>query len=134
MADTWLSCQKKTEMGVVKSCSCIAGLSLHRGNTRDLKHGKAMILRKRAQFIISGRVQGVCYRMYACREAESLGLTGWVRNRPDGTVQLVAEGEESDLMAMRAWCARGPSYAIVRGVEEEYFEATGEFDGFTVTY
>lgn len=72
--------------------------------------------------------------MYACRQADFLGLTGWVRNRPDGTVELVAEGDEDELHKMLLWCAEGPSYAVVRGVEEEYSEATGEFESFTTVY
>ena len=89
---------------------------------------------RRGHFVVAGRVQGVCYRMYACREAERLGLTGWVRNVRDGTVEIIAEGEESALGAFLGWCRRGPSHARVTGVRDEYSGATGEFSGFGVTY
>ena len=90
-------------------------------------------MKKRGHFIAEGRVQGVCYRMYACDEATRLGLTGWVRNVMDGTVEVVAEGEEDALRALLAWCRAGPSYAHVTGVKEEYLDATGEFDSFQIT-
>jgi acylphosphatase len=72
--------------------------------------------------------------MYARREAQRLGLTGVVRNLRDGTVEIVAEGDESALDAFLAWCRRGPSYARVTGVTEQYSDATGEFSGFEITY
>jgi acylphosphatase len=72
--------------------------------------------------------------MYSLDEATRLGLTGFVRNLRDGTVEIVAEGEEADLLKMLAWCREGPSYANVTGVKEEYSEATGEFESFRVTY
>lgn len=85
-------------------------------------------------FVVSGRVQGVCYRMYACDEAERLGLTGWVKNLSDGTVEIVVEGEESDVKQFLQWCRRGPPHARVTGVKEEYSPATGEFGSFSITY
>ena len=91
-------------------------------------------MKKRGHFRVEGRVQGVCYRMYACKEAERLGLTGWVRNCPDGTVEAVAEGEERDLVSFRAWCAKGPPYARVTAVGESYGDASNAFEGFRVRY
>jgi acylphosphatase len=91
-------------------------------------------MKRRGHFFVSGRVQGVCYRMYACREAERLGVTGWVRNLPDGTVESVAEGEEDALAAFRDWCGRGPPHARVTRVEESYLDATGEFPDFRIAY
>lgn len=85
---------------------------------------------KRAHFIVEGRVQGVCYRMYACEEAQRLGITGWVRNKSDGTVEIIAEGEEKALGDFLVWCRRGPSYARVTGVRHDYSEAKGEFEDF----
>lgn len=92
------------------------------------------MMKKRIHLIIGGRVQGVCYRMYARDEAASLGLTGWVRNLRDGTVEAVAEGSEADLKRFSAWCRRGPPHARVGDVSEEILPATGEFDSFEVTY
>ncbi len=91
-------------------------------------------MKERAHFVISGRVQGVCYRMHACAEARRLGIVGSVRNLPDGTVEIVAEGEQSVLAEFLGWCRQGPSYAKVTGIEDKYSDSTGEFDSFTVTY
>jgi acylphosphatase len=61
-------------------------------------------------------------------------LTGWVRNCRDGTVEIVAEGEDGALREFRAWCAHGPPYARVRDVDERPARYTGEFDAFMITY
>ncbi len=81
---------------------------------------------------ISGRVQGVFYRASTQREARSLGLQGWVRNLPDGRVELVAEGPRPALEALVHWCGDGPSAAEVTGLEEAWGEATGTFSAFTI--
>ena len=91
-------------------------------------------MRRRARFLISGRVQGVCYRMDACDEAGRLGLSGWVRNLADGNVEIVAEGEESALREFFGWCRQGPPGAHVTDISEEYSEARGDFDFFNITY
>lgn len=89
---------------------------------------------KRAHFIISGLVQGVCFRMSARSHAGSLGLTGWVRNNPDGSVETVAEGEESAVDAYLDWCRHGPPHARVSNVKVETSPATGEYDSFEIGY
>jgi len=66
--------------------------------------------------------------------AEKLGLTGWVRNLPDGRVEAVFEGEESSVKEVIDWCHRGPSYASVSDVEVKFRRATGEFDRFEIRY
>ncbi len=80
----------------------------------------------------SGLVQGVNFRQTAARRANSLRLTGWVRNLPDGAVETVAEGRAADLEAFLAFLRRGPPAAEVTGVEAEWLAATGEFQDFTV--
>ena len=87
---------------------------------------------KRVHLLVSGRVQGVSFRAYAVREATSLGLKGWVRNLPDGKVEIVAEGPDDKLEQLIRWAHRGPSLARVNDVEVQYEEATGEFIGFNV--
>lgn len=89
---------------------------------------------KRARFLVEGYVQGVCFRMYTRDEAGRLGLTGWVRNMDDGRVEVLAEGENAALTRLLAWCRHGPPSAEVTGVSEEYSDATGEFDGFTIRH
>jgi len=68
-------------------------------------------------FIVEGDVQGVCYRISCRQKARELGLNGWVRNRPDGSVEVVAEGEEHDVLALLAWCRSGPPASDVTGVQ-----------------
>ena len=65
---------------------------------------------------VSGRVQGVSFRWYAAQEAERLGVTGWVRNEPDGSVVAEVEGDDEAVDAMLEWCRHGPSSASVRDV------------------
>ncbi|NOT32377.1 MAG: acylphosphatase [Planctomycetes bacterium] len=66
---------------------------------------------------VAGRVQGVGFRWHARAKAQELGLAGWVRNLPDGRVELWLEGEEQPVGAMLAWLAKGPPSARVTGVE-----------------
>jgi acylphosphatase len=77
---------------------------------------------------IRGRVQGVGYRWSMTREAERLGVSGWVRNRLDGSVEAVVAGHAEGVEALIAWAHRGPAGAAVIAVDIE--EATGVFDGF----
>ena len=60
---------------------------------------------------IRGLVQGVGYRINCYRQARSLGLTGWVRNLPDDSVEIVAEGSVAALKVFSAWCRKGPAFA-----------------------
>lgn len=88
----------------------------------------------RKHLIIEGRVQGVFYRDSARRQARSLGLTGWVRNRSDGAVEAVVEGPGDHVGLFVDWCRRGPSAARVDRVQETEKAWTGEFDTFDVSY
>jgi acylphosphatase len=77
-------------------------------------------------------VQGVFFRATAQEEAERLGLVGWVRNRPDGAVEIVAEGHAAALAHLRSWAQNGPSGAYVERVEEIEEAVTGEFRRFGI--
>jgi len=81
-------------------------------------------------FKVSGRVQAVGFRASACYEARRLGLTGWVRNLPDGDVEAFACGSAEGLEAFERWLWRGPRSARVTAVvaTEAPFERLGEFD------
>ena len=83
---------------------------------------------------VHGRVQGVNFRYYTQREATAQRLSGWVANRFDGSVELVAEGEEAALQRLLAFLHRGPPSARVDRVQTDWSEATGEFDRFRVRY
>ena len=84
--------------------------------------------------IVHGRVQGVSFRYYTVERAESLGLTGWVRNLSDGTVEVVAEGTRANLEHLLAFLRRGPSGAQVKQVDVAWGAAGGQFSTFSVRY
>jgi acylphosphatase len=88
----------------------------------------------RAHLIISGMVQGVSYRASARYEARRLGLSGWVRNRFNGTVEAMAEGPRDMVQAFIDWCRQGPPSARVSDVQVDWSEAGGEFDGFLIKF
>jgi acylphosphatase len=88
----------------------------------------------RLHIYVSGLVQGVFYRANAKRVAESLSLTGWVRNLRDGRVEIVVEGEEENLAKFIEWCKRGPVGAVVESVDVTREEYKGEFKGFEIRY
>jgi acylphosphatase len=72
-----------------------------------------------ARFVVKGRVQGVGYRYFVLRHAEELGLAGFARNLPDGSVEVMAEGNEAGLEELAGRLAEGPSFAHVTSVERE---------------
>ena len=86
---------------------------------------------KRAEVVVRGAVQGVFFRAEARQRARSLGLAGWVRNAPDGTVQAVFEGDDERVESMVEWCRRGPRGARVDGIDVAWVEAVHE-DGFSI--
>ena len=88
----------------------------------------------RAHTIISGRVQGVFYRAETQKAAQQRGVTGWVKNRPDGTVEAVFEGKENDVASMIEWCKSGSSQARVDNVDVDWETYKGEFSAFEVAY
>lgn len=88
----------------------------------------------RVNLIVEGRVQGVWFRESARKEAERIGVCGWVRNRPEGTVEVLMEGSEEKVKELAAWCRHGPPSARVLRVHEELEAFRGEFTGFDVVY
>ena len=80
---------------------------------------------------ITGTVQGVNYRATAAREARQRGLTGWVRNEPDGAVQIDVEGDPAAVETFLAWCAVGPARARVTSVETTAADPAG-YQEFTI--
>jgi len=91
-------------------------------------------MKSNVHVVISGQVQGVCFRASTKQKAEELGLTGWVRNTPDGCVEAVFEGEEKLVEEMIKWCHRGPPLAKVDNVEVENKRPANNFSSFSARY
>ena len=88
----------------------------------------------RLHAVVHGRVQGVGFRYHASRRAEELGLTGWVANRWDGTVETVAEGSREALNHYCTFLHQGSPSAMVQRVNADWRTPTGEFECFRVRY
>jgi len=84
--------------------------------------------RRTRRLVVRGRVQGVGFRYATVRAAQRFGVTGWVRNRSDGSVEAVVHGTVESVEAIVAWARRGPDAAIVENLE--VMEAEGEFSTF----
>ncbi|WP_292491611.1 acylphosphatase [Methanoculleus sp. 10] len=89
-------------------------------------------MRVRTRVLVTGRVQGVGFRWAVEDEAQDAGVTGWVRNLPDGRLEAIFEGEEESVRRMVGFCRRGPAAARVDDVEIMKEESTGKFDGFFI--
>ena len=89
---------------------------------------------KRLECKIFGRVQFVMFRDFVCRNARSRGITGTVKNNPDGTVSVCAEGEKDKLQELSRLIHRGPLFARVVRVEEVWEGPLGEFENFAILY
>jgi acylphosphatase len=83
---------------------------------------------------VSGLVQGVFFRSAVQEQAYAVGVTGWVRNLPDGRVEMVLEGDRDAVEQVVVFCRRGPPYARVEGVEVRKEEYRGDLLGFAVRY
>lgn len=90
--------------------------------------------RIRSHLNISGRVQGVFFRHHTLKKAQELGIVGWVRNRADGTVEAVLEGNPGQVQEMVEWFRIGPPHARVSDVREKKEGASGEFSSFKIRY
>lgn len=88
----------------------------------------------RAHAIISGRVQGVFFRMETKRAADRFGVSGWVQNLRDGTVEAVFEGDRNQIDDILAWCKEGPLRAKVTDVNISWEDYSGEFRKFDISY
>jgi acylphosphatase len=87
----------------------------------------------RLHALIRGRVQGVGFRFFVLRRARALGLSGWVRNRPDGAVEVEAQGPRAALESLAASLREGPPAAGVSRLEETWGEGPATYRGFDVT-
>jgi acylphosphatase len=88
----------------------------------------------RAHVFVSGRVQGVFFRLETKCKAESRGVTGWVRNLPDSRVEAVIEGEAEAVGTLVEFCKRGPAGAMITSFDLTWEAYTGEFNGFKIKH
>ena len=86
----------------------------------------------RLHAMVEGRVQGVSFRYFVSEQAQRLGLSGWVRNRYSGEVEVMAEGSHFALEKLLAALQQGPAMAQVANVEAAWLPASGEFSSFWV--
>lgn len=86
----------------------------------------------RAKVVISGKVQGVWFRQSTKDEADKLGVMGWCRNCPDGSVEAVFQGEKEAVQSIIDWCHEGPKMARVNQVNVEWQKAEDDLDGFKI--
>ena len=93
-----------------------------------------MAAQVRVHVIIHGKVQGVFFRMKTREEAIRNGVTGWVRNLADGTVEAVFEGNEAPVKMLLKWCENGPPHAKVSKVDVRWESFERAFAEFDVTY
>jgi acylphosphatase len=89
-------------------------------------------VRVRARAVFRGRVQGVFFRDNTRRKATELCVVGWVRNRGDGAVEAVFEGEKAAVQEAIRWCSHDQPHATVDGAEVEWMEPEGDFSDFSV--
>jgi acylphosphatase len=87
---------------------------------------------KQLHLVVRGRVQGVYFRASAQREARRLGLGGWVKNRNDGAVEILAEGEEVSIREFFGWAQKGPGAARVSKVDTRWRSFSGDFPDFRI--
>lgn len=88
----------------------------------------------RAHIFVSGRVQGVFFRENTKNKAKSFGITGWIRNLPDGRVEAVLEEEKDQIEELIKWIKKGPIIARVDDVDVAWEEYQGEFKDFEIRY
>ncbi|MDO8554609.1 MAG: acylphosphatase [Candidatus Micrarchaeota archaeon] len=84
--------------------------------------------------IVKGKVQGVLYRATACEVAEKFGVTGFVRNLEDGSVEVFAEGNKEKLLEFRDWCSKGSKGARVDDMQFEWLDFAGTFKTFIIRH
>ncbi len=93
-----------------------------------------MVFMSQFRAIVTGRVQGVCFRAETVATARKLGLSGYAKNLPDGTVEVVASGDEKALHDLEAYIHEGPTLARVDRVDADWTDQTPTGGGFNIRY
>jgi len=91
-----------------------------------------MAKKARARVVIFGKVQGVCFRMETKQAAEQFGVSGWVMNKSNGTVEAVFEGNKDMVDSIINWCRKGPPFSVVNNVDVVWQDYKGEFVRFEI--
>ena len=91
-------------------------------------------MQKRINITVFGKVQGVFFRASVCQKAKEFNIAGCVKNQPDNSVKIIAEGKKDNLEKLIKWCYNGPKNAIIKKVEIEWKEALNEFQDFEIRY
>jgi acylphosphatase len=86
------------------------------------------------KIIVSGKVQGVSFRYYTQKQAQKLGLVGYVKNQVDGSVKIIAQGEKPNLDKLKNWCFSGSPYSSVKNVECISINESEQFSSFKISY
>ncbi len=102
------------------------------GSSACARQGHEPVIQMQA--VVSGYVQGVNFRFYTRKQAQRLGLAGYVRNEADGTVHVLAQGSRDALLSLLDWLRHGPGLAEVTSVEVSWGEARVPYSGFEVRY
>lgn len=89
-------------------------------------------MNKRLTLLVSGKVQGVFFRVNTVQLAQKLGLVGFVQNLPNGQVKIVAEGPEEKLIKLNSWARGGSPSAQVNGLSPKFSKAVGQFNSFEI--
>ncbi|WP_303820149.1 acylphosphatase [Actinobacillus minor] len=84
------------------------------------------------QFFVFGRVQGVGFRFFTLQEAKQIGVTGYVKNREDGSVAVVAQGSEAQIQQLRLWLSKGPRTSQVERIIEQNYQTNERFEQFVI--
>ena len=89
---------------------------------------------RRVNIKIYGRVQGVFFRYNTKKVADKLNLKGWIKNKPDDSVEIIAEGKDEDIESLIRWCGKGPIGSKVEDVKIEENEFKNDFKNFSIIY
>lgn len=96
--------------------------------------GRPAAVQQRLRIVVEGLVQGVGFRYATARQARRVHVRGWVRNRSDGAVEVLAEGDADNVRALADWCRAGPPGARVTSVQEGEEAVDRPLQGFDIRY
>ncbi|MCW4017159.1 MAG: acylphosphatase [Candidatus Bathyarchaeota archaeon] len=99
-----------------------------------MKQRKVQTVKTRAHILVTGKVQGVFFRARTTERAFRLGVTGWIRNLPNGKLEAVFEGEKEAVDAAVEFCRHGPNRAVITEFDVKQEPFTGEFQDFRVRH